>query len=104
MEKKMLPNNFTIRHGHFIIEGHDGTADILISPDPATGSDNGLIGAAASKEELMDGIDEIMAELKEIKDSVFYSCYNDESCWNTLRQKRDDPADPAKPTEETEVA
>lgn len=85
--KTMIPNHFTVRHGHFIVEGRDGSVDILINSDPETGAANGLIGEMHTKEDLMERIDEIMGELKEIRESVYYSGYHEESCWNMLRNR-----------------
>lgn len=99
MIKSMVPNNFTVEYGHFTIEGHDGAVDVLIHSDPATGSENGLIGAVRTKEDLIERLDEIQNELEDIRDSIrYYAYYHDESIWNTLGSRETPTA------KETEVA
>lgn len=98
VKEVFIPDNFTIKHGHFTVECHDGMVDILINPDPATGSENGLIGAVRTKEDLMDRIEEITSELFSISHDVEYCQYHSGSCWLALADRE------AKPADETEVA
>lgn len=98
VKEVFVPDNFTFKHGHFTVECHDGMVDILINPDPATGSENGLIGAVRTREDLMDRIEEITTELFSIRNDVEYSQYHSGSCWLSLPERE------AKPADETEVA
>ena len=95
----MIPNEFTIKTEHFKFSAYDDEEPNIICsviPDNWTGCENGLF-VVHDQMDLIEKLEALRAELKEIIRDVDYADIYERSCWNIL------PRNSSKPEEEAET-
>lgn len=89
----MIPNEFTIKTEHFQFSGYgdeDPSVICSVMPDNWTGCENGLF-TARNQKELMDKLETLRSELRDIIHDIEYADIYDRSCWNLLPRKAAEP-------------
>jgi len=82
----MIPNEFTVKTEHFQFNGYgdeDPNVICCIIPNDWTGCTNGLF-VVRSRKELMEKLEGLRKELKELIDDIDYADIYRYNCWNLL--------------------
>lgn len=82
----MIPNEFTVKTEHFQFNGYgddDPNVICCVIPNDWTGCANGLF-VVRSRKELMEKLEGLRKELKELIDDIDYADIYRYNCWNLL--------------------
>lgn len=82
----MIPNEFTVKTEHFQFNGYgdeDPNVICRVIPNDWTGCSDGLF-VVRSRKELMEKLEGLRKELKELIDDIDYADIYRYNCWNLL--------------------